>query len=74
MKQMVFLRFDAAGFSVDRTAPRDPSSPSAVALARKADQTRAPSALQFLLPNFYFLLLGRRDQSIGDVGETAMRE
>ena len=24
---MVFLRFDAAGFSVDRTAPRDPSSP-----------------------------------------------
>ena len=27
MKQMVFLRFEAARFSVDRTAPRDPSSP-----------------------------------------------
>jgi hypothetical protein len=25
MKQMVFLRFEAAGFSVDRTVPRDPS-------------------------------------------------
>jgi len=30
MKQMVFLRFDAAGFRVDSTAPRDPSSPRRV--------------------------------------------
>ena len=30
MKQMLFLRFEAAGFSVDRTAPRDPSSPRRV--------------------------------------------
>ena len=27
MKQMVFLRFDAAGFRVDRTAPHDPFIP-----------------------------------------------
>jgi hypothetical protein len=27
MKQMVFLRFDAAGFRVDRTAPHDPFMP-----------------------------------------------
>jgi len=27
MKQMVFLRFDAAGFRVDHTAPHDPFIP-----------------------------------------------
>jgi hypothetical protein len=38
MKQMLFLRFDAAGFRVDREVPRDPSSPR-----RVFDRTRGCS-------------------------------
>ena len=40
MKQMVFLRFDAAEFNVDSTAPRDPSRTGLLRGSEKVEKLR----------------------------------